>query len=141
MRRPGEPQLIPWRFFGRSSLGRYALIGVSGVAIDFGIFAILVGIDVDPQIATLVSTPCGILNNFFWNSKINFLAKLATKRAILFSSIGCLGVIVSYHLVGFFSSLGMDPLLAKTIAVPAVATLQFIANKYITFSKFAESNS
>lgn len=126
------------RLFGRSSIGRYALIGVSGVAIDFSLFAILIALDANPQIATLVSTPFGILNNFFWNSKLNFMSRLAIKRAVLFCGIGLVGVFISYHFVGFLTLSGVSPLLSKTIAIPTVATIQFIANKFLTFGRFAQ---
>jgi putative flippase GtrA len=33
---------------------------------------------------------------------------------------------------------GVSPLLSKTIAIPTVATIQFIANKFLTFGRFAQ---
>ena len=50
----------------------YVLIGVLGLGVDFGIFAILTHFKMQVEVANFISSSCGLINNFFWNSFLNF---------------------------------------------------------------------
>lgn len=44
---------------------KYVLIGILGLIVDFGIYMILTHFDVNVEIANMISSTCGIINNFF----------------------------------------------------------------------------
>lgn len=119
---------------GPSSAGRYALIGISGVALDTVLFVVLVGAGIPPVVATTISTLAGIANNYVLNAKLNFQTGYSGTSAFRFLVVGLLGLVVaavSLQLLLAFTSLG--PLAAKLISLPFVLVAQFLANKYWSF--------
>ena len=123
-----------WRVVtGRGSVGRYGVIGVTGVAIDFLIFALLIGLGMLPVIATTISTLAGITNNYTWNSLLNFRLKLSSKRGAKFLTVGLIGLAASAGLLQLLITLGLDPITAKWLSIPVVVGGQFLANKFWTF--------
>lgn len=123
-----------WRWVsGRGSIGRYGVIGVTGVAIDFLIFALLIRTGMLPVIATTISTLAGITNNYTWNSLLNFRMKISGKRGVKFLTVGVLGLATSAGLLQLFLSLGLVPITAKLLSIPVVVAGQFLANKFWTF--------
>lgn len=123
-----------WRIVsGTGSVGRYAVIGMSGVTIDFVIFLVLFRMGVPPLIATSLSTGAGISNNYVWNSWLNFNVKVAGHRALKFLTVGLVGLTTSAGILQFLISLGTDPVTAKVLSVPFVVSGQFLANRYWTF--------
>lgn len=51
---------------------KYVLIGILGLVVDFGVYMILTHFNSNVEIANVISSTCGIINNFFWNSYTNF---------------------------------------------------------------------
>ncbi len=129
-----KPHQRLWRLVsGRGSVGRYGMIGVTGVAIDFIIFALLVRAGMIPVLATTISTLAGISNNYNWNSMLNFRLKLSGKRGATFLTVGLMGLAISAGLLQLLINLGVDPFAAKWISIPVVVAGQFLANKFWTF--------
>ena len=118
---------------GRGSVGRYGVIGVTGVAIDFVLFALLIRAGLFPVLATTISTLAGITNNYTWNSLLNFRLKLSGKRGAKFLTVGLIGLATSAGLLQLLITLGLDPITAKWLSIPVVVGGQFLANKYWTF--------
>lgn len=115
----------------------YILIGLLGLVVDFGVFTILVKMNMNVELANFISSSCGLINNFFWNSFANF--KVHDKLLLRF---------ISYYLVGqvttlfttvclfiFVDKLGYDKIIVKIIATFIATLIQFIINKVITFRK------
>ena len=118
---------------GQGSVGRYGLIGVTGVAIDVVIFALLVRAGMLPVVATTISTLAGITNNYTWNSLLNFRLKLSGKRGAKFLTVGLIGLAASAGLLQLLITVGLDPITAKWLSIPVVVGGQFLANKLWTF--------
>ena len=118
---------------GRGSVGRYGVIGVTGVAIDFIIFAFLVSAGMLTVMATTISTLAGITNNYTWNSLLNFRLKLSGTRGAKFLTVGLIGLATSAGLLHLLITLGFDPITAKWLSIPVVVGGQFLANKFWTF--------
>ena len=115
---------------------KYAIIGLSGVTIDFIIYALLVKFaHFSPVIASIVSVSIAILNNFLWNALLNFKKKdRILRRFIKFYLTGCTGLVLTVIIVFVLHNLiGLGPMLAKIISIPPVVALQFILNKKFTF--------
>lgn len=126
------PQLVR-SAVGPASVGRYALIGVSGVALDFLLFALLTRAGVDPVPATVVSTLAGIANNYVLNARFNFGTGVAIGSGWRFLTVGLLGLLVAAGSLELLLRAGMAPLTAKLVTVPCVVAAQFLANRYWSF--------
>jgi putative flippase GtrA len=119
--------------FGEASLGRYAIIGVSGVALDTLLFVALTDVGVVPVAATVFSTLAGILNNYFLNARFNFRAAPNLVHLRRFVTVGLIGLGVSAATLELLIAVGMTQLPAKLVSLPCVLASQFLANKYWTF--------
>jgi putative flippase GtrA len=119
---------------------KYVLIGLTGVAIDFVIYAILVKVfNVNFLYANIIAISCGIINNFFLNLFLNFKTKnKLLVRFISFYTVGLMGLLLSEVLLIAFTKLGIGQVSAKFLTLPFVLVFQFFLNKYISFSQNVE---
>jgi len=131
VRSPRPP--VTSALFGDGSVGRYAVIGLSGVALDLLLFALLTRGGVPPLPATVLSTLAGIGNNYVLNARYNFRSGLTALGARRFLTVGLLGLAVAALSLQALLVLGMDPLPAKAVSLPCVLLAQFLANKHWTF--------
>lgn len=120
-----------------SQLIKYVLIGVLGLVVDFGIYMILTHFNVNVEIANMISSTCGIINNFFWNSYTNF--KVHDRLVLRFISYFVVGqittVFTTVSLFIFATKLGFPHLIVKIVATFVTTLIQFVINKVITFRK------
>lgn len=112
----------------------YGLIGGSCALLDFIVYSGLCSI-IPFLVANVISTHCGIFSSFFLNRKYNFKVEDNTlRRFFSFYTVGLLGLAVSegllFLMVNYF---GIEKIVSKLITVVAVALLQFVLNKFITF--------
>ena len=118
-------------------LVRYVLIGVLGLVVDFGIYMILTHFNVNVEIANMISSTCGIINNFFWNSYTNF--KVHDRIVLRFISYFVVGqittVFTTVSLFVFATKLGFPHLIVKIVATFVATLIQFVINKIVTFRK------
>lgn len=114
----------------------YSFIGLSGVALDFIIFLILIKLGVPAIIASVISVSAGIINNFFLNRHLNFKRKDHTlRRFFTFYLVGLTGVVLSVLFIGVLHDIfGMSSVLAKVISVPFIVVFQFWFNKNASFA-------
>jgi putative flippase GtrA len=116
----------------------YAVIGMSGVALDYAIyFVLLKWCGMNYLLASVISTSAGITNNFIWNCLLNFrtrdrlLARFAT-----FYGVGLLGLAVASAMLSLqVELLHIPPLVAKLSTMVVVLLLQYNLNKRYSFSK------
>ena len=119
---------------------KYAIIGASGVALDFLAFYILnVQLHVYYQYANIISVSLGITNNFFWNAFFNFrVTDKMLGRFVKFYLVGLLGLGLSSLLLYLLIDLAsLMPLLAKAITMIVVVLVQFTLNKKFSFKQTA----
>ena len=126
-------QLVLESLFGKKSIGRYGLIGVTGVTLDAVAFSILVHLSINPIFATVIGTSIGIGNNYVLNSRYNFQESFSFTAGVRFMTVGVLGLIVSAVLLHMALSAGINPFHGKLLTIPPVVFGQFIANKFWTF--------
>lgn len=115
----------------------YCVIGVSGATLDFFAYWLFVHLGMAPELATFISTSIGIINNFIWNVFLNFrTTSHLLLRFLSFYLIGLFGTLLSvvliYVLTGPFH---FGPLVAKLITIVPVVLIQYIFNKFVTFSR------
>lgn len=124
-------------------LVNYCLIGASGALLDFILFLILTQYcHVYYQYANGVSVSLGILNNFIWNSLLNFkLTSYWFIRLISFYAIGMIGLGISAISLHFLIDIrGMDEAPAKILVIGIVTAVQFTMNRSITFKTFKKGS-
>lgn len=112
----------------------YGLIGGTCALLDFIVYSGLCNL-ISFLVANVISTHCGIFCSFFLNRKYNFKVEDNTlRRFFSFYTVGLLGLAVSegllFLMVNYF---GIEKIVSKLITVVAVALLQFVLNKFITF--------
>src|SRR5699024_1608234 len=98
-------------------LVKYVLIGVLGLVVDFGIYTILTHFKMNVEIANIISSTCGIINNFLWNSYTNF--KVHDRMILRFISYFIVGqittVFTTVSLFVFVTKLGYPHLIVKIV--------------------------
>ncbi|KAA5836102.1 GtrA family protein [Saccharopolyspora hirsuta] len=115
---------------------RYALIGGSGVLLDYLLFLLLFNaFGVHEQLANAISTTAGITNNFVLNALFNFRKRdRIVVRFLRFYAVGLTGIALTFLLLQVFSGwLGIDPNLVKAGSLPVVLLLQYTINKKWSF--------
>lgn len=114
----------------------YAIIGVSGVAIDYIAYSLGVQVfGLGLLLANFISVSLGIINNFALNVRFNFKTydKLWTRFGI-FYSVGFLGLLFSDLLLIIFNNgFKFSPLIAKLLTLPFVLVAQYVINKAVSF--------
>lgn len=118
-------------------LVKYVLIGVLGLVVDFGIYTILTHFKMNVEIANIISSTCGIINNFLWNSYTNF--KVHDRMILRFISYFIVGqittVFTTVSLFIFVTKLGYPHLIVKIVSTFVATLIQFVINKVVTFRK------
>lgn len=120
----------------RGSLLRYAVIGASGVVLDFCLFLVLFNVfGLHEQFSNVLSTTAGITNNFILNTLFNFRKRdRIPVRFARFYLVGIAGIALTFVLLRFFSGvLGVDPNLVKAASLPLVLLVQYTINKKWSF--------
>ncbi len=115
---------------------RYAMIGVTGVTIDFLVFYFLAHhSQLHYQIANVISVSCGISNNFILNVFFNFKTKdNYFFRFMQFFGIGILGLVISAGLLWLFIDFWhLNELVSKGITIGIITFIQFNLNRIFTF--------
>lgn len=124
-----------------NQLIKYFLIGILGLIVDFGIYCLLTYFNVNAEIANIISSTCGIINNFLWNSYTNF--KVNDHLFLRFISYFMVGqittIFTTVSLFIFTTLLGFPHLLVKVVATFIATLIQFVINKVITFRKSNKS--
>ncbi|MDH6217357.1 GtrA family protein [Streptomyces pseudovenezuelae] len=118
-------------------LVRYALIGGSGVVIDFVVFLLLHNLaGLDEQLANALSTTLGIANNFVLNALFTFERRdRLVVRFLRFYAVGLTGIALTNLLfLAFTDGLGIDANLVKAASLPLVLALQFVLNRKWSFA-------
>ena len=119
--------------FGRGSIGRYGLLGFSGIAVDVAVYAGLVLMGILPVVATVVSSFLGIITNYVANAVFNFRVRLDHRQAVKFIVVGVIGLVVAAGVLQLALFLGAGVWWSKVISLVVVVPAQFFANRSWTF--------
>ncbi len=140
----------------RSRFLRFAVVGVFGAVVDFGIFNLLNGLVGVPAVwASVISFSAAVVNNFLWNRYWTYpdsRSKALKRQLTEFTVISMIGLAIRTPLFAFlvgplgkyftrlnfptFAFLDADFLghnLALAIAVLVVMFWNFFVNRYFTY--------
>lgn len=117
---------------------KYGLIGVLGLIVDFGSFYLMTKhFKLISEIANIISSSLGLINNYFWNCFANF--KVHDHLIIRFIKYYLVGQITTLFttvcLFIFVTLLHQNQLVVKVIATIIATLIQFVVNKLFTFKK------
>ena len=115
----------------------YAIIGGLSAGLDFLVYSLLCKSGLHFQVANVVSVHCGIFCSFILNRHYNFKVKDKTLlRFLSFYVIGLIGLALSASLLYVLVDVSSwNEIYAKLVTIVAVALVQFVLNKFITFKK------
>jgi putative flippase GtrA len=116
----------------------YCVIGLSGVALDFGVYSLLVRTKLlDYQIANAISYASGTMLSFILNSRFNFrVADKIPLRLACFFGVALLGWSVSAALLHVLVGvMGYSKYLSKAATLVVVVILQYNLNRRFSFRK------
>jgi len=119
----------------------YILIGATGATLDYIVFFILFNYaHVPAAIASTISMPVGIINNFFLNRHFNFKQKdKFWQRFASFFGIGVVGIGISTVYIYLLHDIGrVEGNITKLTSIVFIAIIQFFLNKYLTFKETKE---
>lgn len=114
----------------------YAIIGLSGVALDSLLFLLLFNVfGFEKNIATFISISIAIANNFLWNYHFNFKLKTSPyRRFAKFYAVGLAGIaLTSLMFLIFTDTLNINANYVKLGSLPLILCFQYGLNKYWTF--------
>ncbi|WP_242041574.1 glycosyltransferase family 2 protein [Alkalinema sp. FACHB-956] len=118
---------------------RFGIVGFSGLAVDMAVFAVLFGL-LGPSravLAAVLSAEVALINNFVWNDFWTFGEisrgqpgkRRWLKRLLKFNVVCGTGIVLQGSLMGLFSTvLGLNPFLAKLLAIAIVVMWNFWVN-------------
>jgi len=119
--------------FGHGSVGRYAVLGLSGLAVDVALYIPLVLVGFAPVIATVVSSLSGVVTNYVANAVWNFRVPLRGTSGLKFFLIGVVGLGLSAAIVQFGVMWGAGAWGSKAVSLLIVVPGQYLGHKYWTF--------
>ncbi len=121
---------------------RYAVVGLSGTAVDFVVLIFLV--ETAGLIPTLAGIPAfilAVLNNYYWNNRwtYNNPAKRHREKMTKFFLVSLVGLAINILLFHFFSLFAIWYIFTKIFIIGVVLCWNFGANTFWTFSVKSES--
>lgn len=120
-------------------LVRYMLASVGALAVDMGSFLVLLSIGVIAAGASAISYSLGILAHWLLSSRTVFHDTVAakgierTKQKAMFVISALLGLAVTTAIVGGGDFAGLDPRLAKLVAIVASFALTWMLRSKLVF--------
>lgn len=118
---------------------RFALVGGTNTAIDFGILFLLNGIGLNKYVANIISTSVAFIFSFFANRHFTFKSKKnARKQIIPFLAVTLTGLWVLQPVVMWATLLPLQHI-NQTIALfiaKLIATIVSLIWNYILYSRF-----
>ena len=139
----------------RSRFLRFAVVGIIGAVVDFGIFNLLTAFHILPAVwAQVVSFTCAVVSNFLWNRYWTYpdsRSKPVSGQLVQFGLVSLIGLGIRTPLFAWLekalttlagqwlSNFPLSPTFvghngALAIAVLVVMMWNFIANRYWTYN-------
>ena len=118
---------------------RYLLASVGALAVDMGAFLALLGIGMAPAPASAVGYSLGILAHWLMSSRAVFHDSVArkgfarTRQKALFVISALLGLGLTTAIVGFGDMAGIDPRIAKLVAIGVSFMATWLVRSRIVF--------
>lgn len=119
---------------------RYIAVSGAALAVDIAVFLMLIAVDMTPAIASGFSYLTGMVAHWFLSSRLVFGAYLAQpgaargKQQGLFLVSALAGLTLTMVIVGIGDGMGLDPRLAKLVAVAVSFNATYLMRRKIVFA-------
>lgn len=119
---------------------RYIAVSAAALAVDMAVFLLLIALDMTPAIASGLSYLTGMVAHWFLSSRLVFKAYLAdpgagrSKQQGLFFASALAGLTITMAIVGAGDFMGIDPRLAKLLAVAVSFNATYLIRRTIVFA-------
>ncbi len=124
---------------GGFRLVRYLLASVGALAVDMGIFLALLSLGAWPAGASASAYCAGILAHWLMSSRAVFVGNVAerglarTRQKALFVISALIGLALTIAIVWSGDVAGMDPLLAKLVAIAVSFSVTWLLRSKVVF--------
>lgn len=118
---------------------RYLLASVLALGVDMGAFLALLHLGTAAMLAATIGYSLGIVAHWLLSSRAVFTEGVAsrgperTRQKAMFVMSALLGLALTTLIVGAASRVGVDPRLAKLVAIGASFTLTWLLRKAVIF--------
>lgn len=133
---------MPARLIGlvlSATFGRYLLTSVLSLGCDVGLFLLLLNGGMAPMAASALAYMAGVIVHWVISTRLVFDNGMASqglervRQKGLFVATALLGLAITSAIVGWGAELGLDPRLAKLIAVAVSFQATYLARRTIIF--------
>lgn len=127
-------------FFRQITFIRYGVVSVGALAVDMGIFLALLQSGMMSALAAAFGYGVGILTHWLLSSRKVFQDRVSergtrerTQQKAMFVVSAVLGLLVTMGIVGIGDALGLDPRIAKVIAIGISFTMTYLLRNLLIF--------
>ncbi len=119
---------------------RYIAVSGAALAVDMAVFLMLIAVGMAPAIGSGISYLTGMVAHWFLSSRFVFGAYLAQsgagrgKQQGLFFASALAGLSLTIAIVGLGDWLGVDPRMAKLVAVAVSFNATYLMRRKIVFA-------
>jgi putative flippase GtrA len=124
----------------RATFMRYAMASVGALSVDMGLFLAALKIGVPDVAAAAFGYACGILAHWILSSRAVFQDRVSgrgtaerTKQKAMFTISALLGLAVTMAIVALGGIVGVDPRVAKLVAIIVSFQLTFMLRNLLIF--------
>jgi putative flippase GtrA len=124
----------------RRTYVRYIAASVIALAVDAGMFLLLLGADMPPAAASVIAYGVGTGAHWIFSSRSVFTGRIAYSREgrarqkALFLGSALAGLVITGGIVGIGDVLGLDPRIAKLIAIVVSFQTTYMLRKSVVFA-------
>jgi len=113
---------------------RFLIVGGLNTVIGYGIYSILVFLGLFPELALLVATILGTAVNYVTTGRLVFGAR-GNGRLFRFVLVYAVVYLLNAATLRLLLNIGLGPLTAQAIVLPAAVTATFIALRKLVFQQ------
>jgi putative flippase GtrA len=128
------------RFFRELTYLRYLAVSVAALAVDVGLFLMLLQLAMPSMAASAIGYSAGIIVHWFLSSRKVFDDRVSgkgtaqrTQQKAMFVISALLGLALTTAIVGAGDALGFDPRIAKLVAIGVSFQLTYMLRNLIIF--------
>ena len=126
---------------------KFAIVGLSGVIVNLGIFTLLLGMNVNKYLASPISIEASIITNFLLNNYWTFRWRTShdhvSLKGLKFNMVSVISLVVSYSTFILLSFIFPDtpPALHQLVGIAPAMLINYFLNSYWTFKNAPEFKS
>jgi putative flippase GtrA len=135
-------------FFRQLTFLRYVIVSVGALAVDMGVFLALLQTGMVSAIAAAIGYSVGIAAHWTLSSRKVFADRVSdrgtrerTQQKAMFVVSALLGLVVTMSIVGVGDLLGIDPRIAKVMAIGISFMLTYLLRNVVIFRTGPSGNT